>query len=247
MTYNLIILSAGRSGSSMIAGMLAAQSRYLGDNYIPPRCSNPKGFFEDSRVNAINERIIRESLCYRIGLRDLREGQLWLARLPAWIPLRVSHELQQEIRLFAERQPFCLKDPRFAYTFPAWRSAAPNMRYIVVFRHPATTAASIVHECASVPYLNNVKINHIRASAIWLASYRAILRHYRQGGDWLFVHVDQMFTPFGLSRLTAFVDGGIDGSFPDHTLQRSSSNFPVQRACLRMYDALCSLAQFRRA
>ena len=55
---NIIILGSGRSGTSMVAGLFRNCGYYMGDNYILPRESNPKGFFEDSEINNI-QRIIK--------------------------------------------------------------------------------------------------------------------------------------------------------------------------------------------
>jgi len=55
---NCIILGSGRSGTSMLAGCLAKSGYFMGDNLYPAREANPKGFFEDPEINAINEMLI---------------------------------------------------------------------------------------------------------------------------------------------------------------------------------------------
>ena len=49
-----LILGSGRSGTSMLAGTLSAAGYYIGDCLIEANEANPKGFFEDYEVNAIN-------------------------------------------------------------------------------------------------------------------------------------------------------------------------------------------------
>jgi RNA-directed DNA polymerase len=68
---NILILGCGRSGTSMVAGTLASGPWYLGDNYIRPRVSNPKGFFEDSLVN---------KLLHHVGIDLLRRAFYALQR-----------------------------------------------------------------------------------------------------------------------------------------------------------------------
>ena len=55
---NVIILGSGRSGTSMVAGTLAKAGYYMGEQLLPANKANPKGFFEDIEVNAINEDIL---------------------------------------------------------------------------------------------------------------------------------------------------------------------------------------------
>ena len=44
----------------MLAGLFAKTNYYMGDNLIPPRGTNPKGFFEEMKINQLNEDIINE-------------------------------------------------------------------------------------------------------------------------------------------------------------------------------------------
>ncbi|NIM13858.1 MAG: sulfotransferase family protein, partial [Candidatus Aminicenantes bacterium] len=53
---NCLILGSGRSGTSMIAGILHKAGYFMGDNLYPPRSANPKGFFENWEINEINEK-----------------------------------------------------------------------------------------------------------------------------------------------------------------------------------------------
>ena len=57
---NCLIMGSGRSGTSMIAGMLAKEDYFFGDNLYQARDPNPKGFFEDPEINDINETILSQ-------------------------------------------------------------------------------------------------------------------------------------------------------------------------------------------
>lgn len=54
-----LVLGSGRSGTSLVAGMLDRAGYYTGDNYLVGRLANPRGFFEDSRVNSINDALLK--------------------------------------------------------------------------------------------------------------------------------------------------------------------------------------------
>ena len=73
----------------MLAGLFSQAGYFFGDKLYPPREANPKGFFEDEEVNALNERIVFEGFSQHgldsgaLGLlRRHYEGQLWLSRAP---------------------------------------------------------------------------------------------------------------------------------------------------------------------
>ena len=56
---NAVNIGCGRSGTSMLAGILHQNGWSLGEDlYIEPSDSNPKGFFEDRDVNSINEELL---------------------------------------------------------------------------------------------------------------------------------------------------------------------------------------------
>lgn len=55
---NCLILGSGRSGTSMLAGILHQAGYFMGDKLHKPELSNPKGFFEWMTINQINEQIL---------------------------------------------------------------------------------------------------------------------------------------------------------------------------------------------
>lgn len=57
-----------------------------------------------------------------------------------------------------------------------------------MFREPGLTAASIVRECAEIPCLASVRMDHARGFAIWTAIYRSLLALRDLPLDIAFVH-----------------------------------------------------------
>ena len=72
---NCIILGSGRSGTSMVAGSVAGAGYHMGDQLHAARISNPKGFFESSEINDINEALLAPSMG---EVSRLGSGQRWL-------------------------------------------------------------------------------------------------------------------------------------------------------------------------
>ncbi len=249
--HNALVLGSGRSGTSMVAGSLKRAGYFMGDHLYPARDSNPLGFFEDPEVNGLNEELLAAHVP-----ADQRLGpmQRWLATLDQCVDPSLSPTLEQRVRALTSRAPFCFKDPRFAYTLPAWRPELAGTRFVCVFRDPAVTAASIVKECASADYLRGVPMDAARALEIWCASYRQIVERHRHQGEWLFLHYDQVVEgregregPEGLERLAAFLGAPVDGSFPTARLRRSRAQQPASAEARRLYAELCDLASFVEA
>lgn len=251
-----LILGSGRSGTSMLAGTLAGAGYFVGERLASPRHSNPKGFFEDAEINAINEELLaavlpaRPPVFGRWLFRDRpREGQRWLARLPLGVEVSAGPELAARVRAAVAREPFCYKDPRFSYTLPAWRPFLHDTVLICVFRDPGSTVASILKECRDMPYLHDLTLDAQGATEVWLSMYRHVIAAHGQGGEWLFMHYDQLFDPPALARLAEVVDADIDRSFPDRSLSRSTGRPSPELAAeaAALYDRLCTLAGYRPA
>ncbi|MGH7907833.1 MAG: hypothetical protein ACREP6_14515, partial [Candidatus Binataceae bacterium] len=186
-------------------------------------------------------------LFHRVRRRDLKlhEWQRWLATLPASVRIEPSSKLQRRIQRLADREPFCFKDPRFSYTLGIWRPLVRNTVFICVFRHPAVTASSIITECRTADYLRDVAMNTGRALRIWEHMYRYILEvHSPAGGEWRFVHYDQVMNGSALGRIEQALETRLDGGFADPDLRRSKAVGEAPPRILALYDRLCRLAGY---
>jgi hypothetical protein len=249
--HNVIILGSGRSGTSMLAGVLAKAGYFMGDHLYPGRESNPKGFFEDPEINGINEILVAQMVPKRPRLlgkwffrsRPL-EGQRWLARVPVGTRIPSLPIISERIQKATQREPYCFKDPRFSYTLPVWRPFLKNTVFVCVFRDPARTALSILKECRDAEYLHSLSISFRQTLEVWNLMYRHILEVHRHEGAWLFLHYDQILSGEGLERLEVFVDAPVDHSFPDPSLNRSFSDDPVPEGISHAYQQLCEFAEY---
>ncbi len=243
-----LVLGSGRSGTSMIAGTLAASGYHLGEGLHRPRAANPKGFFETAEINGINE----ELLAAHVPAHPrLAEGQRWLAVPRADARFVASAALERRIARACATQPFCIKDPRLSYTLPAWRPFLPaEVGHVCVFRHPALTVRSMLEECRTARYLRGIDVDAAHALRVWTAMYRTILERHRQQGAWLFLHYDQALSGEGLDALEAFLGCAVDRGFPDRALSRPPradalpSDAAAARAAHAVYRELCELAGY---
>ncbi len=258
--YNCLIMGSGRSGTSMVAGTLARAGYFMGEQLYEPRASNPKGFYEDVEVNAINEAILapvmpwvpphfRPGRLYTLLRRVLfpskpGAGERWLARMPPDILLQSTPEIDVRIGRIVQNKAFCFKDPRFCYTLPLWRPWLKQTRFICVFRDPTITAASMLSELRTVPKLTPLQLTYADCLEIWRLMYIHVLDTHCHQGAWLFLHYDQVLNGSGLERLAAFLEVTPDRYFPDPALQRTQPNRQLPEPIYWIYKRLCDQAGY---
>lgn len=166
---NCLILGSGRSGTSMAAGILAKAGYFMGEEIWPANEGNPKGQFEDREVNQINDQLIASvssksppHVLRRLFYGDapvLGDLQHWVAVLRPGVPIPCAPAMSGRIAAVTAHQPFCLKDPRFSYTLPAWRPHIGDALLLCVFRDPSVTASSIVRECNTADYMKPLGVD----------------------------------------------------------------------------------------
>jgi hypothetical protein len=258
--HNVVILGSGRSGTSLAAGILASAGYFIGETPLPPTDSNPKGYYESREVEAVNDAMIAAMLRPRRLQRWVRRvrplppqpnfqdapklKKHWLALIPPRINPAPTPQQRQEIARLTARTPFCFKDPRFSYTLPAWRPYLHDTVYLVVFRDPAVTVASILNEIETNDYLAGLSMSPAQVFMLWVYTYQHILEKHRHSGAWLFMHYDQLLSADGLARVAVFTDAPVDASFPDEGLRRSKPQNPAPDTAQRIYTTLCQLAGY---
>jgi hypothetical protein len=250
---NCIILGSGRSGTSLAAGTLNQGGYFMGNHLNPPNETNPKGQFEDIEITSINEDILAQVTRRRpsnfLGDVFFRTrpvfGQRWLSRIPLDTKFDPSLSIEKRIKQFLEHEPYCYKDPRFSYTLSVWRAFIKNTVFICVFRHPSITVSSILFQKKMVPHLKNFSISSKHAFAVWELMYSHILnKHFLTGGDWLFVHYDQLLDGSVFEKLETELETEVNKNFADRRLKRSKPQHRVSERIISLYYRLCDLAGY---
>lgn len=253
--HNCIVLGCGRSGTSVAAGELitANPDYYSGGDFIPPRTSNPDGTFEPVSIRSINEAILAQVVPKRPPpetdehYRQIpTQWQRWLARITLDTPITSTPSIDKMIKEQVKKQPYCLKDPRFSYTFGAWLPHLKNCVFVCMFRHPAETAKSILRFAEEFEPMRSLDISYEQALEVWsLLNERILEQHYPAGGKWLFLHFNQLFTDEGMDKLAE-----LTGTKPGRTLinkKRVRTQFrqEVPARIKSTYERLCELADYR--
>ena len=131
---NCLVLGFGRSGTSLMGGLLYHAGYFLGNHLHPARATNPKGFFEDVVINRINE-LILENFDNSIIRPDYPRyskpyspyspghGHRWLSLIKPGTLISCNNKeiIKQIIDAIDFKQPLAFKDPRFNYTLPVWQ------------------------------------------------------------------------------------------------------------------------------
>jgi hypothetical protein len=246
---SVLICGAGRSGTSCLAGMFGPETHRHGADLYEPSPSNPKGFFENRQVNDLNEAILMQSSVAHLGVEATRgllqgftPGQLWLARWPDAMPARWNAEQRRDIAQAVSESPFCLKDPRFSITAPAWLEQVPDAALLSIHRAPAVTAESVLRECRSVTYLRDFRISVADAFAVWSQTYRRIVKLYRSGADVVFLRYEDLFDGDRLALLERHVRAPLQRQFAERSLNRTQPDVPADAECKALHALLDTLS-----
>ena len=137
----IVVLGAGRSGTSTITRGLQALGIELGDQLRPGGGKNPLGFFEDEGLLKLNKRV-RSALGLRADSVSLIQPHQW--QMPA------VQTLAQEARTIRRRfRRYSVAGYKFAGTLrmlPFWQrvfqSLDLDVRYVMVVRNPLSVARS---------------------------------------------------------------------------------------------------------
>ena len=139
----ILILGMHRSGTSALAGSLSLLSVNFGNSNVPPSFDNPKGFYENSKIQDLNDQLLRE-----LGVSWNYPGFLpseWLEKSG----IRKYEEQARNIiqTEFIKGNIFAIKDPRICLLFPFWEKILQKLEIticcLLITRNPLEIAASL--------------------------------------------------------------------------------------------------------
>lgn len=139
----VVVLGAGRSGTSALARGIQALGVDLGDRLRPPGGKNPTGFFEDRDLLAFNKRRLKPALGIRGHSVRLIDDAQW--HTPALQALQ--QEAVQIVRTRFGRAPLWgYKYARTLRFLPFWldvyRAADLDVRFVMALRNPLSVGRS---------------------------------------------------------------------------------------------------------
>ncbi|MDQ3629595.1 MAG: sulfotransferase [Actinomycetota bacterium] len=139
----VIVVGAGRSGTSGVAGALQALGLRVPQPEVEADPSNPRGFFEPRWVVDFHAELMHEA---EIAIADARPQAVAQAER---VGSRTTHRcrLQDWLSdLDATGDELVVKDPRTSWFQGMWQHAAPEVglsaRFLTMLRHPAEVSGS---------------------------------------------------------------------------------------------------------
>jgi hypothetical protein len=233
------ILGMHRSGTSMVALLLAECGLYLGHDHdlMPPGPDNPAGFGENLRFVELNERLLAALGGSWDAVPEFDAG--WLESND----INLLHaEAEQLVRAFAGCEPWGWKDPRSSITFPFWERVAGPLEVVVCIRDPLEVALSLQHR-------NGVSLDF--GLALWLR-YNERIVGTTSVDSRIVSHYDAYFSSprRELERVAEFIDLPVDGETLERAAERALSSlrsYRLRRPYLRRGDRLAPVAELYRS
>lgn len=252
--HSCVIVGSGRSGTSMLAGILRESGYFTGGSQLAPSSSNPKGYFESAEINQLNDQLITTVTAVRpsgpLGYLypwRMSPGLLWLADLDIETSVHPTHQQLELMERLSSKKPFCFKDPRFCYTLDAWRPVLGEAVFLCVFREPGRTVASVkkdVREQYPRERYRNLRLTKDHIFRMWVSMYSHVLEKHSREGRWIFVHYDQIVDGSAIPKIESAINTKVDASFIDPALKRSRDADKLPRAVAPVYQRLCALAGY---
>lgn len=191
----VLVLGMHRSGTSCVAGMLAAHGVVPAGSVVR-NWDNARGHFEATAVVRLNEAV----LAYN--------GGHWLSP-PAAVRWTAAHAAERDALLAIPSN--LLKDPRTLLTLPFWLATALPLRLLGIVRAPLAVARSL-SSWRQLPLATGV--------ALWTAHNQALLTAHRMAGaSFPLLDFEQSHDDFLAAVEVAFTTLGL---VPDASLLRQA-------------------------
>lgn len=140
----VLVVGAGRSGTSLITGILGQLGFHVPQPEVQANFTNPRGFGEPRWVVDFHSQLMRGQ---HIGLFDARPDA-WTAAAEAGADPQAAALLRTWLsQQFADHDRVVVKDPRTVWFLTLWRRCADDLglrtHYVTTLRHPTQVLRSI--------------------------------------------------------------------------------------------------------
>ena len=138
-----VVLGMHRSGTSTVTRALKILGVSAGESLIPVGPDNPKGFFEDAEINALNIRMMSLVSQEWDSLAPFTDDHVTLLKNAGFV-----EQAQTLLSARLEAHPmYVLKDPRIAKLMPFWADVFASMVaptfYVLTIRNPRSVKDSL--------------------------------------------------------------------------------------------------------
>jgi hypothetical protein len=255
MSELVLVVGVGRSGTSLLAGILAQVGFHIPQPEVNADETNPRGFGEPRWVVDFHRRVMRR---LRVTVFDSRPAA-WEATGGTVDDAAVSGELREWLAgELAQAEAVVVKDPRVSWFLPLWRRCAAdlgaNPSFVTMLRHPSEILSSAKRSYGdwqtdasrAVSWLN-VMLETERATR---GDRRAFIRYEDLLADWA-PQLRRAGAAIGLARLAELEAAQFPqvDEFIDPTLHRARTRWEglevpdrVREQCERVWELFQPLA-----
>lgn len=200
----VLVLGMGRSGTSMLTGLLSLCGARLPDNLLAPDAHNEKGYFESLDVLTMNEFFLN---CLGLDFFDtsfrLQEGELADDGSVA-----LTKRIGKFLRGYEDCPLLVVKDPKIVpllrYWLPTAADAGWAVKVVVPVRHPREVSASFVR-------VREERVDHNVSDALWI-KYNLLAERDTREYPRVFVTYDRLLADWRgqLTRVATALDLELD-------------------------------------
>jgi hypothetical protein len=227
MKHLVLVVGVGRSGTSLLSGILSHLGFAIPQPEVQADDTNPRGFGEPRWVVDFHSRVLKDK---RVTLNDSRPAaweQMALAA-PA-----VRDELREWLRgELAKADAIVVKDPRTVWFLDLWRNSADELgartSFVTMLRHPAEIVASArksygpgLTEAGRTAAWLNVMLQTEYATR---GAQRAFVSYYDLMADWV-PEIRRLGAAIDVPRLAAVDRVPEVDAFVDPTLHRNRTTW----------------------
>ena len=176
----VIVLSAGRSGTSLLMRVLGCMGMKLSENMLPGSAGNPEGLYEDADIVDVHKKIFK----------DLNSHPT-IPMPPGWMEAETVNKAKSQLekiledRLTGNSAIWGFKDPRTATLLPLWNRILNVPGTVPVFilavRDPSTVANSLRRQIDRAEAVTELQWLQRTTEAIYHTAADCFIVHYE---DW---------------------------------------------------------------
>ncbi len=133
---NVIILGAGRTGSSFLSGLISYRRYYIEQQSIQSRNSYPDGDYENPELKALNKKILHAAGYNHPHI--VKSEFADINRIKAVNNDNLHNECADFVKHCGGKSPWLWKDPRLCYTIHFWDQflTKDDISFIKITRDP---------------------------------------------------------------------------------------------------------------
>ncbi len=238
MKHLVLVVGVGRSGTSLLSGILGQLGFAIPQPEVQADETNPRGFGEPRWVVDFHSRVLKDQ---RVTLNDSRPAaweQMALAA-PA-----VHGELREWLRgELDQADEIVVKDPRTVWFLGLWRGCAAELgartSFVTMLRHPAEIVASArsaygpgLTEAGRAAAWINVMLQTELATR---GTQRALVSYYDLMADWV-PEIRRLGSTLDVPHLAAIDRVPEVDAFVDPTLHRKRATWEDLEVPARVRD-----------